>query len=322
MTSCAFRRGRDPEPVRSDVRGAPKILRRTLLQGAAAALALPGSVLANTAARRSIPSTGASLPAIGLGSWITFNVGRDPVLLEACAEVIAAFTEAGGGMIDSSPMYGSSQDTIGYGLEKLGGTQNVFATDKVWTQAKDQTRAQILESGAAWGVEAFDLMQVHNLVSWEAHLETLFEMKADGRIAHVGLTTSHGRRHDLLERLMRDYPVDTVQLTYNIADRAAEDRLLPLAREKGIAVIANRPFQRGALPRALQGRPLPSVAAELGVDNWPQLLLKFIISHPALTVAIPATTQVAHVRQNKAAENGPLPDAEMRRQIVSHFENL
>ncbi|HEY9038689.1 MAG TPA: aldo/keto reductase [Roseovarius sp.] len=298
------------------------VSRRTLLKGAAAALALPGTALAQAASLRSIPSTGAALPAIGLGSWITFNVGRDPVLLDACAKVIAAFAEEGGGMIDSSPMYGSSQDTIGYALQKLGYPETVFSADKVWTNADDGGRAQIAQSRAAWGVGALDLLQVHNLVSWEAHLETLFALKAERRIAHVGLTTSHGRRHDLLERLMREYPVDTVQLTYNLADRAAEERLLPLARERGIAVIANRPFQRGRLTRALDGRPLPDVAGALGVDNWPQLLLKFIISHPALTVAIPATTSIAHVRQNKAAARGPLPDADMRRRIVSHFRDL
>lgn len=296
--------------------------RRTLLKGAAASLALPGSVMADPASLRSIPSTGAQVPAIGLGSWITFNVGTDPVLLDACAEVIAAFTEEGGGMIDSSPMYGSSQGTIGYGLKKLGYPDNVFSTDKVWTNSDDEGPAQIAQSRAAWGIQSFDLLQVHNLVSWEAHLETLFALKEEGRLAHVGLTTSHGRRHDLLERVMRDYPVDTVQLTYNLADREVEERLLPLAREKGIAVIANRPFQRGALPRKLAGRPLPDVAKELKVDNWPQLLLKFIISHPAITVAIPATTKVAHVRQNKAAEKGPMPYAEMRSRIVSHFSDL
>ncbi len=296
--------------------------RRTLLKGAGACFALPGSAMAGTASLRSIPSTGAQLPAIGLGSWITFNVGNDPVLLDASAEVIAAFVEEGGGMIDSSPMYGSSQDTIGYGLQKLGYPENVFSTDKVWTNAASEGPAQIAQSRAAWGIDAFDLLQVHNLVSWEAHLETLFAMKEAGQLSHVGLTTSHGRRHDLLERLMREYPVDTVQLTYNLADREVEDRLLPLAREKGIAVIANRPFQGGGLARALEGRPLPDVVEALGVDNWPQLLLKFIISHPAITVAIPATTKVEHMRENKGVEDGALPDAEMRSRIIAHFKEL
>lgn len=299
-----------------------RVTRRTMLTGAAAALALPLPARADDALLRKIPSTGTPIPAVGLGSWITFNVGTDPVLLDACADVIAAFAEDGGGMIDSSPMYGSSQDTIGYGLKKLNYPNNIFATDKVWTDDAGMGPEQIAQSSAAWGIGNFDLLQVHNLVEWDAHLDTLFGMKEDGQLAHVGLTTSHGRRHDLLERLMRDYPVDTVQLTYNLADREAEDRLLPLAREKGIAVIANRPFRRGALPRRLEGQPLPDVATELELDSWPQLLLKFILSHPALTVAIPATTRVGHLRENKAAARGPMPDADMRRRIVSHFRDL
>lgn len=298
------------------------LTRRTMITGTAAALTLPFPAGADSALTREIPSSGVQVPAVGLGSWITFNVGSDPVLLDACADVIAAFAEEGGGMIDSSPMYGSSQDTIGYGLEKLNYPSNIFATDKVWTNAGGMGPDQIAESRAAWGVDSFDLLQVHNLVEWEAHLDTLLGLKQDGQLGHVGLTTSHGRRHDLLERLMRDYPVDTVQLTYNLADREAETRLLPLAREKGIAVIANRPFRRGALPQRLMGQPLPDVASELETDSWPQLLLKFIISHPALTVAIPATTQIAHMRENKAAARGPMPDPEMRRRIATHFENL
>ncbi|KZY48014.1 aldo/keto reductase [Roseovarius sp. HI0049] len=293
-----------------------------MITGATAALTLPFPALAADTTLRQIPSTGAPVPAVGLGSWITFNVGSDPVLLDACAEVIAAFAEAGGGMIDSSPMYGSSQETIGYGLEKLNYPNNIFATDKVWTNDAGMGPDQISQSRAAWGIGNFDLLQVHNLVEWEAHLDTLFGLKQDGQLGHVGLTTSHGRRHDLLERLMRDYPVDTVQLTYNLADREAEDRLLPLALEKGIAVIANRPFRRGALPQYLKGQPLPELATELETESWPQLLLKFILSHPALTVAIPATTQVAHVRENKAAAQGPIPDEDMRRRIIAHFENL
>ncbi len=292
------------------------------MTGAAAICALPRAARAQDVTLRRIPSTGAQVPAVGLGSWITFNVGNDPVLLQDCTDVIAAFVEEGGGMIDSSPMYGSSQDTIGFGLRRLGHPETVFSTDKVWTNAPEDGPDQVAETRSAWGIERFDLLQVHNLVAWDAHLETLFAMKAEGRLGHVGLTTSHGRRHRLLERLMRDYPVDVVQLTYNIADREAENRLLPLAREKGIAVIANRPFRRGALPQALEGRPLPGEARELGVSAWPQLLLKFILSHPDITVAIPATTQVAHVRENKAAARGPLPDAAMRRRILAHFASL
>lgn len=271
---------------------------------------------------RPIPVSGQTIPAIGLGSWITFNVGNDPVLLDSCAEVIAAFVDEGGGMIDSSPMYGSSQATIGYGLRKLGYPGAVFSADKVWTIASDRAADQIADSQSLWGLKTFDLLQVHNLVSWQGHLDTLFAMKETGRLGYVGVTTSHGRRHRLLEQIMRDYPIDFVQLTYNLTDRDAEDRLLPLAKEKGIAVIANRPFRRGALPRALAGKPLPGSAEALQVKGWPELLLKFIISHPAITVAIPATTNVRHVRENKAAEQGPLPDAEMRNEIIAHVASL
>ena len=298
------------------------LTRRNFLQGIAASSALPANASAGDPTLREIPNSRVKIPPVGLGSWITFNVGNDPILLDACADVIATFVASGGGMIDSSPMYGSSQATIGYGLNKLSYPRSVFSTDKVWTSAPKNGPEQIKESKMAWGVERFDLLQVHNLVAWEEHLETLLAMKEDGRLAHVGVTTSHGRRHGLLEKVMRDYPLDFVQLTYNLADRDAEDRLLPIAKEKGISVIANRPFRRGALPRALQGKPLPAVAAELSVRTWPELLLKFIISHPAVTVAIPATTKVEHVRENMSAAQGPLPDPAMRQQIVSYFANL
>ena len=200
------------------------IHRRAILKGGLAAIAaagLPGfAPRAETTRpeRRVIPSSGESIPVIGLGTWITFNVGTDPVLLDESIAVMAAFFEAGGTVIDSSPMYGSSQDTVGHGLAKLG-YPPVFAADKVWTPAGGDGREQIGDSRRRWGVRRFDLMQVHNLVDWREHLETLFAMKAEGEIGHIGITTSHGRRHELLERIMREYPLDFVQLTYNILDR-------------------------------------------------------------------------------------------------------
>lgn len=285
--------------------------RRGFIAGGLASLA------ATSLARGAVAERAPPLPSVGLGSWITFNVGDDPALLDARAEVIAAFVEAGGGMIDSSPMYGSSQGTIGYGLESLGRPAGVFSADKVWTGSVSDGPSQIEESRRLWGADRFDLMQVHNLVAWEGHLETLFAMKSEGRLGHVGVTTSHGRRHDELERIMARQPLDFVQLTYNAVDREAEARLLPLARERGIAVIANRPFQRGRLTRRLEGAPLPRVAADLGATTWAQLLLKFVISHEAVGVAIPATTRVDHVRENKATEAGPTPDADQRRAIAA-----
>jgi diketogulonate reductase-like aldo/keto reductase len=273
-------------------------------------------------ATRPIPSSGEALPLIGLGSWITFNVGDDPVAREQCTEVMRAFFAAGGRMIDSSPMYGSSQSVIGYGLAKLGEPRGLFAADKVWISSGDDGPAQIEESRAHWGIPRFDLLQVHNLVAWEEHLATLFAMKAEGELGYVGITTSHGRRHDDIEAIMAAHPLDFVQVTYNVVDREVEDRILPLAQEKGIAVIVNRPFRQGELIDFVERHPLPGWAAEFGAANWAQLLLKFIVAHPAVTCAIPATSQVEHVRENMAAADGALPDEAMRRRIVEHVESL
>ncbi|MGH6865709.1 MAG: aldo/keto reductase [Methyloceanibacter sp.] len=269
-----------------------------------------------------IPSSGEALPLVGLGSWITFNVGEDPVARDECAKVMRAFFAEGGCMIDSSPMYGSAQSVIGYGLRKLGSPKVLFAADKVWISSGDDGPEQIEQSRQHWGIERFDLLQVHNLLSWEAHLDTLFAMKAAGTLRYVGVTTSHGRRHDKLEKIMRKQKLDFVQLTYNIADRKAEDRLLPLAKDKGIAVIANRPFRQGALIACLAGEKLPRWAGEIGAANWAQFLLKFIVSHPAVTCAIPATSKVSHVRENMDAARAPLPDETMRRRMVAYVEQF
>ena len=279
-------------------------------------------------ASKPIPATGEPIPLVGLGSWITFNVGKDRVAQDACADVMQAFFAAGGRMIDSSPMYGSSQATIGHGLARIGaGKAPVFAADKVWTSAggtgNSRGGEQIEQSRRLWGLPRFDLLQVHNLLDWEAHLPTLLAMKAGGRLRYVGITTSEGRRHREVEAILRSQPVDFVQLSYNPLDREAEQRLLPLAAERGVAVIANRPFREGALLKALQRQPLPAWAAsELGCDGWAQFVLKFIVSHPAVTCAIPATTSVAHVRQNVGAARGAMPDAALRRRIAAHVAAL
>lgn len=302
--------------------------RRAVLAGAGA-FAIGGTLIGAPARGRSpepgsrtIPSTGEQIPAIGLGTWITFNVGEDPVLRARSAEVMRAFFEAGGRMIDSSPMYGSAQSVVGVGLERLGRRDSVFATDKVWTGDTEDGPAQIERSRRLWGVDRFELMQVHNLVGWRAHLETLFAMRADGRLDHVGITTSHGRRHADVERIMRDHPIDCVQLTYNPVDRAAEDRLLPLARERGIGVIVNRPFRRGALTERLEREPLPDWASRAGAKTWAQLILKFILAEPAVTVAIPATTRPEHAHENVAASHGPPLDADLRTRLVQTIADL
>ncbi|WP_346327368.1 aldo/keto reductase [Iodidimonas sp. SYSU 1G8] len=272
--------------------------------------------------KRPIPSTGETLPVIGLGSWQTFNVGDDRALRDGCADVMKAFFDLGGTMIDSSPMYGSSQPVIGYGLQKLGKTRAVFSADKVWISSGDEGPSQIEQSRQYWRVPYFHLMQVHNLRSWEAQLETLQAMKQAKRLRYVGITTSHGRRHDEFERIMRDHELDFIQVTYNILDREVEQRILPLAREKGIAVIANRPFRQGDLIAAVQRHELPDWAAEIDCANWAQFLLKFVISHPAMTCAIPATSRVDHLRENMGAARGRLPDEAMRRRMAAHVGQL
>ncbi|MFW6374350.1 MAG: aldo/keto reductase, partial [Thermodesulfobacteriota bacterium] len=271
---------------------------------------------------RSIPSTGERVPAIGLGSWITFNVGFDPVARDTCAQVMDHFFKAGGRMIDSSPMYGSSREVIGYGLEKLNRTSQVFSADKVWTAFDSEGPSQIEESLKEWNVPRFDLLQVHNLLSWKAHLKTLFARKKAGRLGYVGITTSHGRRHDEFERIMHTRPLDFVQITYNVLDREAEQRLLPLAKDRGMAVIINRPFRQSQLIDYVKRHPLPEWASEIDCENWAQILLKFIISHPAVTCAIPATRQVNHVVENMGALHGRLPDEKFRKRIIAHVEDL
>ena len=272
---------------------------------------------APTLLTRAIPASGELIPLIGLGTWITFNVGNDARARDACAEVVRAFFAAGGRMIDSSPMYGSSQPVIGHALAKLSHPSALFSAEKVWIGDAARGAAQMEASRAFWGVKRFDLMQVHNLLAWEEHLPRLLAMKAEGRLRYVGITTSEGRRHGELERVMHTQPIDFVQFTYNPLDREAEQRLLPLAAERRIAVIVNRPFREGELLRALARHKLPGWAAEIGCDGWAQAVLKFIVSHPAVTCAIPATSQVAHGVQNLGAARGLMPDGALRARIAA-----
>ncbi|HEY0488319.1 MAG TPA: aldo/keto reductase [Telluria sp.] len=295
-----------------------RMLQSMLALGGSAALPLqaaPASMLT-----RRIPSSGEAVPVVGLGSWITFNVGNDPAGRAECAAVMRAFFAAGGRMIDSSPMYGSAQHVIGDSLKKIGRPAQLFSADKVWTSSDGP--AQIADSRRKWGVPKFDLLQVHNLLAWEKHLPTLFAMKAAGQLRYVGITTSEGRRHADIARIMASQPIDFVQVTYNAVDREVEQRILPLARERRIAVIANRPFRQGELTEALRRHPLPPWARDIGCASWAQVLLKFIVSHPDITCAIPATSQVAHVRENMAAGSGPMPDAAFRNRISAHVGRL
>ncbi len=301
--------------------------RRLLLALAMSPLSVPAVAIAQSSPllSRPIPSTGEALPVIGLGSWITFNVGNDRAERDNIAEVMRNFFALGGTVVDSSPMYGSAQEVIGYGLAKLsqaGPPARVFAADKVWVSSGARGPGQIETSRRNWSVQRFDLMQVHNLLAWQEHLPTLLAMKAAGQLRYVGITTSEGRRHQELEQIMASQPIDFVQVTYNVLDREVEQRIFPLARERRIGVIVNRPFRQGDLIRSVARHPLPAWAAEIDCANWAQMLLKFTVSHPAVTCVIPATSSVAHVRENMGAAVGRLPDEPMRRRIIAHVQKL
>lgn len=300
--------------------------RRRFLQqvaGVAAAGCLsPAFPLPQAFRTRRIPASGEPLPVIGMGTWQTFDVGDDPELVTARAGVLKTFFALGGGMVDSSPMYGSSEQVIGECRATLGDDAGLFSATKVWTLGRWLGIKQMQRSQRLWGVSRFDLMQIHNMLDWETHLDTLKAWKADGRIRYIGITTSHGRRHAALAKALERENFDFVQFTYNILDREAEKRLLPLAAERGVAVIINRPFRHGDLFDYAQGKPLPTWASEFDCGNWAQFFLKFIVSHPAVTVAIPATTRVDHMQENMGAGFGRLPEPAMRDRMAQHMEAL
>lgn len=305
----------------------PPINRRTLLgliAGGAATVSLPrfGYTATPGLLMRPIPKSGERIPAVGMGTWITFNVGQNPALRNQRVEVLRTFFEMGGGMVDSSPMYGSAEDVMGYCLERLPSTKGLFSATKVWTSSDSEGIEQVADSMRLWGLSKFDLFQVHNLLNWENHLAMLRERKQQGDIRYIGITTSHGGRHDEMLKIMNTQDIDFVQFTYNVADREAEHRLLPMAADKGIAVIINRPYQRGALINATAGAPLPAWVSEIGITSWAQYLLTFVISHPTVTCAIPATSKINHMAENMGRMTAPLPDPKMRQRMVDDFERL
>jgi len=271
---------------------------------------------------RTITSSGERLPAIGMGSSRTFDTALDAQTRERLAQVLAIFFERGGTLIDSSPMYGDAESVLGELLAATPGRAKLFAATKVWTDGKQAGIEQMRRSMQRMGVARFDLMQIHNLRDWQAHLETLLQWKSEGKIRYVGVTTSHGRSHDELETLLRTHPFDFVQLSYSIGNREVEDRLLPVAIERGVAVIVNRPFQRGRLFGKVKTQALPAWAADFDIESWGQFFLKYVISHPAVTCAIPATSKPRHMRDNMGAITGPLPDVETRRRMQAHLDSL
>jgi diketogulonate reductase-like aldo/keto reductase len=300
--------------------------RRRFLRGASglavASFLSPGFALSKAFHSRQIPVSGEHVPVIGMGTWQTFDVGDDPDLVAARAQVLKTFFKLGGGMVDSSPMYNSSEQVIGECRELLGNDAGLFSATKVWTPGRWLGVKQMQRSQRLWGVSRLDLMQIHNMLDWETHLETLKAWKADGKIRYIGITTSHGRRHAALAEALERENFDFVQFTYNILDREAEQRLLPLAAERGTAVIINRPFRRGGLFDYVKNKPLPVWAGEFDCANWAQFFLKFIISHPAVTVAIPATSRVDHMQENMGAGFGRLPEPSMRQRMATYMEDL
>ena len=284
----------------------------------------PGYLVAADSAviRKAIPSTGERLSVIGLGTSRTFDVDSTTAANSPLLEVMQAFFDNDGQLIDSSPMYGSAEAVTGALLEKINNKQNLFSATKVWTRGKSEGVDQMEQSMWRLGVERIDLMQIHNLLDWQTHIETLREWKAEGKIRYIGITTSHGRYHGELEKILQQIPLDFVQFSYNILDREVETRLLPIAAEKGIATLINRPYQRGGLFRKVRGKPLPAWASEFDCASWGQFFLKFIVSHPDVTCVIPATSKLKHMVDNMAAGYGRLPDEATRRRMIETIESI
>lgn len=295
-------------------------LSRRAVIAAALATTLTPLTWAQTPTRLTLKS-GAPLPAIGMGTWITFNIAPKGPLAPSREKVLDAFFAAGGSMIDSSPMYGRAEDVVGKLMAGRDKT-SLFSATKIWTPLASNGGNQLTDSHRLWNEPQLDLVYVHNLLRWKAHLKTLRAAKDAGQVRYIGLTTSHGRRHDELERLIKSENIDAVQFTYNVKHREAENRLLPAARDKGLAVIINRPLDGGNLFNRVKGHPLPDWASKIECQSWSEIFLKFIISHPAVTCAIPATSQPTHMRENMRALNGPMPDAKLRQRIIAYVEGL
>jgi aryl-alcohol dehydrogenase-like predicted oxidoreductase len=280
---------------------------------------MSGATQATTALlQRRILRTGESLPVLGLGTWQTFDADKAEASRAPLREVLREFVRLGGGVVDSSPMYGQSETVVGDLAAELGVQKQLFLATKVWNRGRDASIRQMEESFRRLRAERIDLMQVHNLVDWRTHLVTLRRWKEQGKIRYIGVTHYTENAYDELARVVEAEELDFVQLNYSIAERQAERRLLPLATERRLAVLVNRPFAQGALFRKVRGKVLPPWAAEIGCASWAQVFLKFVISHPAVTCAIPATSKVQHLLDNLHAGQDPLPDAAMRERIARH----
>jgi diketogulonate reductase-like aldo/keto reductase len=278
--------------------------------------------MAASIVRRPVPRTGESLPVIGLGTWQTFDVGTAATERKVLGDVLREFVRAGGSVVDSSPMYGQSERVVGDLASELGIDNQLFIATKVWISGREAGIRQMEESFRLLRRKRLDLMQVHNLVDWRIHLATLRQWKEQGRVRYIGVTHYTKGAYADLARVLETQQIDFVQLNYSMAERDAEQRLLPLAAERRIAVLVNRPFAEGALFRNVRGKSLPSWASEIGCESWSQFFLKFIISHPAVTCAIPATSKVQHLVENMGAGFEPLPDAATRLRMARYLAEI
>ncbi|CAK0773692.1 Aldo/keto reductase [Gammaproteobacteria bacterium] len=268
-------------------------------------------------ATRPIPSSGELLPVIGLGTNLTFDVGGAAAPLRTLRAVLVRFAALGGWLIDTSPMYGNAEAVVGTLAAEAGLTQRLFWATKIWTTGKDAGIEQMEESQRRLQAHPLDLVQIHNLMEWQVHLDTLVAWKREGRIRYLGITHYHPGALAEVAEVLKEHSLDFVQVPYNIANREAEQEIFPLAADLGVAVIANVPLGHGALMRTVQGRPLPRLAAELGCRDWASFLLKFVLGHPAVTCAIPATADLAHLEADLTAGVGPFPDAAQRTQMLA-----
>lgn len=271
--------------------------------------------------QRTIPSTGQLLPAIGLGTWSTFDVVEDAAMTPLTS-VLQTLHTAGGRVIDSSPMYGRAEKVIGSLTSLFTGQEDFFYATKVWTNGKKEGVQQMEESMRRMKRTTVDLMQIHNLVDWQVHLKTLEEWKAQGKIKYIGITHYLDSAHDQLEQIITDYKIDFVQFNYSILSRHAAERLLPSAADQGVATLINRPFGQGSLFSHVAGKSLPAWATDYEINNWSQFFLKFLLSHPAVTCVIPATANPEHAAANVQAGTGPLPDEAARNKMVALIKTL
>jgi diketogulonate reductase-like aldo/keto reductase len=286
--------------------------RRHLLQSSLAlsglAMMPPLAHAAPSPATRIIPADGRRLPVVGLGTWQTFDAGADPAARANLGPLLARFVELGGEVIDSSPMYGSAEGVVGELARERGLRPRLFLATKVWTRGTAAGIAQMQESLRRLASERIELMQVHNLQDWQKHLPTLRAWKAEGRIRYLGISHYAASAYAEVEAVLRSEPLDFLQINYSLAEQESARRLLPLAAERGVAVLANRPFAEGALFRTVQGKALPAAAADHGCRSWAQVFLRWILAHPAVTCTIPASNRIDHLEDNMAAGIGPLPD--------------